>query len=215
VTGGAISAAREEVLGRVRTALGRNTKEMQALPAYRRIISLGEGGRLELLAQRLADYKTEVVRVVASELTGAIAAVAPGARLGVPPGLSPQWRTDACVDDCDLSVLELDALDGALTGCTVAIAETGTLVLAGGLQEGRRALTLVPDLHICVVEPKQVVETVPQAFDRLAPFATRPLTFISGPSATSDIELRRVEGVHGPRRLVVLITTDGALSSWA
>ena len=107
-----------------------------------------------------------------------------------------------------MSPQELDALDGVLTGCTVAIAETGTLVLSGGPGEGRRALTLVPDLHVCVVQGAQVVETVPEAFDVLRDAATRPLTFVSGPSATSDIELKRVEGVHGPRRLVVVIVEE-------
>src|SRR5439155_17716058 len=107
-----------------------------------------------------------------------------------------------------LSPLELDARDGVLTGCTVAIAETGTLVLPGGPTEGRRALTLVPDLHICVVGADQIVETVPQAFAALRGLERRPLTFVSGPSATSDIELKRVEGVHGPRTLVVLIVEE-------
>jgi len=100
--------------------------------------------------------------------------------------------------------------DGVVTGCTLAIAETGTLVLSGGPSEGRRALTLVPDLHLCVVRSGQIVETVPQAFDALKEFAVRPLTFVSGPSATSDIELERVEGVHGPRNLVVVIVEEEA-----
>src|SRR5207302_5030261 len=97
---------------------------------------------------------------------------------------------------------ELDGLDGVVTGCTLAIAETGTLVLAAGAAEGRRALTLVPDLHICVVGRDRVVELVPEAFDRLGELVRRerrPLTFVSGPSATSDLELSRVEGGHGPR----------------
>ena len=123
----------------------------------------------------------------------------------MPPGLPAEWRPAGAVEDHGLSPQELDALDGVLTGCTVAIAETGTFVLAGGPREGRRALTLVPDLHVCVVLAEQVVETVPQAFDALRDVARRPLTFVSGPSATSDIELQRVEGVHGPRNLVVLI----------
>jgi L-lactate dehydrogenase complex protein LldG len=128
-------------------------------------------------------------------------------RLGVPPGLRAEWRPFALsvIEDAGLSARELDGLDGVLTACTVAIAETGTLVLAAGPEEGRRALTLVPDLHICVVHESQVVDTVPAAFAQLGPLARRPLTLVSGPSATSDIELSRVEGVHGPRTLVILI----------
>jgi L-lactate dehydrogenase complex protein LldG len=108
-------------------------------------------------------------------------------------------------EDHGLDAHELDGLDGVLTGCTVAIAETGTLVLADGVTEGRRALTLVPDLHICVVRTDQVVETVPEAFAALRGLERRPLTFVSGPSATSDIELSRVRGVHGPRTLEVIV----------
>ncbi len=101
----------------------------------------------------------------------------------------------------------LSELDGALTGCALGIALTGTIVLDAGERQGRRALTLLPDLHICVIDEEQIVEGVPAAFERLAPAAQsgRPLTFISGPSATSDIELKRVEGVHGPRRLEIVI----------
>ena len=111
------------------------------------------------------------------------------------------------VEDDGLSVRELDELDGALTGCAVAIAETGTFVLDGGSGQGRRALTLVPDLHICVVREDQVVGLVPEAVGKLedAVRTGRPLTFVSGPSATSDIELDRVEGVHGPRVLHVVL----------
>jgi L-lactate dehydrogenase complex protein LldG len=101
-------------------------------------------------------------------------------------------------------------MDGVITGCTVAIAETGTIVLSGAAHEGRRAITLVPDLHICVVDEAQIVELVPEAFARLADLGmqTRSITLISGPSATSDIELSRVEGVHGPRDLVVLVRAE-------
>jgi L-lactate dehydrogenase complex protein LldG len=132
---------------------------------------------------------------------------APGApRLGAPAGLPRMWRADGVelVEDRGLSAQELDALDGALTGCALAIAETGTIVLDGGGRSGRRALTLVPDLYVCVVERDQVVATVPDAI-RALDGARGPFTFVSGPSATSDIELDRVEGVHGPRRLEVLL----------
>ena len=107
------------------------------------------------------------------------------------------------VPDDGLSGAELDAVDGALTGCTLAIADTGTIVLDCGPTQGRRALTLIPDLHLCVVFADTVVGTVPEAFDRIS--VERPVTFVSGPSATSDIELSRVRGVHGPRNLVVIV----------
>jgi L-lactate dehydrogenase complex protein LldG len=112
------------------------------------------------------------------------------------------------VQDDGLDPGELDRLDGVLTGCTIAIAETGTIVLVAGPVDGSRALTLVPDLHVCIVREAQVVELVPEAMAALAPHATAPITFVSGPSATSDIELSRVEGVHGPRDLVVLVTKE-------
>ena len=130
-------------------------------------------------------------------------------RLVVPAGLPPAWRSDGLelVDDHGLSTRELDGVDGAVTGCTVAVAETGTIVLTAGPREGRRALTLVPDLHVCVVQEAQIVELLPEALALLAAngLEGRPITFVSGPSATSDIELSRVEGVHGPRSLVVLV----------
>ncbi|HEV2590268.1 MAG TPA: LUD domain-containing protein [Gaiellaceae bacterium] len=144
-----------------------------------------------------------------SEVQHAIDELAPG-RVGVPLGLPAAWRPTDAVEDHNLTPKQLDALDGVVTGCTLAIAETGTLVLSGGPTEGRRALTLVPDLHLCVVRSTQIVETVPQAFAALEALARRPLTFVSGPSATSDIELQRVEGVHGPRNLIVMIIEEEA-----
>jgi L-lactate dehydrogenase complex protein LldG len=197
-----VSAAREEVLARAREAIGRSPAPEPALRAYRRAGARGPSERVDLLAERLADYRAEVRRV--SEVRPILDEIASG-RIGVPPRLPAEWRPTGAVEDDGLSPDELDALDGVLTGCTVAIAETGTLVLAGGPAEGRRALTLVPDRHVCVVRADQVVETVPEAFDALRGLERRPLTFVSGPSATSDIELKRVEGVHGPRRLVVVI----------
>ena len=172
-----------------------------------------------LFAERVAEYRATVHRVGGTdvgpggtdvgETVRRIAEEAGARRIGVPPDLPEEWRPDGLelVADDGLSVQELDELDGALTGCAVAIAETGTFVLDGGAGQGRRALTLVPDLHICVVREDQVVGLVPQAVRELeeAVRAGRPLTFVSGPSATSDIELDRVEGVHGPRVLHVVL----------
>jgi L-lactate dehydrogenase complex protein LldG len=132
-------------------------------------------------------------------------------RLVVPEGLPDAWRPPGIelIADEGLTPNELDSLDGAMSGCAVAIAETGTIVLDGGPAQGRRAITLIPDYYLCVVTADQIVDLVPEAVDRLAPAAANglPLTLVSGPSATSDIELNRVEGVHGPRTLDVVIIT--------
>ena len=204
-----MSAAREEILRRVRAATAGSPPADPVVREYRRA---GGGAPVELFAERVADYRAEILLTApgAIKVRAAIerALAAHGAvRIGVPPGLPPEWRpaTVDVVEDDGLSPRELDALDGVVTGCTVGIAETGTIVLAAGPAEGRRALTLVPDLHVCVVREEQIVELVPEAFAALAAYSRRPLTFVSGPSATSDIELSRVEGVHGPRRLVVVI----------
>jgi L-lactate dehydrogenase complex protein LldG len=199
-----VNAARDEVLARVREALSDRATSPAVVRTYARAGARTRVERIALLTERLGDYRADVRRLPEREIAAAI----PGGRIGLPTGLPAVWRPAGAVEDDGLSPSELDALDGVLTGCTVAIAETGTLVLAGGPAEGRRALTLVPDLHVCVVRAEQVVETVPEAFDALRGLERRPLTFVSGPSATSDIELQRVEGVHGPRRLVVLIVED-------
>lgn len=202
-----MSAAREAILASVRRATAGSAAPEAVARTYRRAGERSAQERIDLLSERLADYRATVCRVAPSGLRAAIEEVAPG-RFGIAPGLPLELRPSGAVEDHGLSPQELDVLDGVLTGCTVAIAETGTLVLSGGPAEGRRALTLVPDLHVCVVHAAQVVETVPEAFDALRDAATRPLTFVSGPSATSDIELQRVEGVHGPRRLVVVIVEE-------
>jgi L-lactate dehydrogenase complex protein LldG len=209
-------SARDEILTSVRAAIADGARTEPVARAYRRGGETGGARLVELLCDRLVDYKAEVHRVAERGLPAAIADACAAhyvSRLGVPPGLRDEWRPGdvSAIEDRGLSPRELDGLDGVLTACTLAIAETGTLVLAAGPEEGRRALTLVPDLHICVVREDQVVDTVPAAFDQLAALAHRPLTLVSGPSATSDIELSRVEGVHGPRRLVVLVA--GQLST--
>ncbi len=156
-------------------------------------------------ATGVGEYKADVRRT--SDAAAEIAAgVSDARRIVVPAGLPAAWRPDGCIEDTGLSPHELDAVDGVVTGCTVAIAETGTIILTAAPQEGRRAITLVPDLHVCIVEASQIVELVPEAIERLSGADRRPLTMISGPSATSDIELNRVEGVHGPRTLVVIVT---------
>ena len=198
-----LTAARDEILARIRAV--ERTPPPALDRGYRRAGSRSHASKVKLFAERVADYRADV-HVVAS-VSDAAASVCRG-RVGVPPGLPAPWRPSnvEIVEDHGLSARELDALDGVLTGCTVAIAETGTIVLSGGETEGRRALSLVPDLHVCVVCTRQIVELVPEALAAVDP--RRPLTLVSGPSATSDIELSRVEGVHGPRTLVVLIVNE-------
>ena len=202
-------SAREEVLGRVRSALAGPRRDVEVPRGYRR--GGGESGTVERFADRVAEYRASVGRGEGEvpAVLGRACREAGAHRLVTPPGLPAGWRPEGVelVEDDGLGAHELDAFDGALTGCAAAIAETGTIVLDGGPGQGRRALTLVPDLHLCVVEESQVVGLVPEAVERLAPSVRegRPLTFVSGPSATSDIELNRVEGVHGPRTLHVVI----------
>ncbi len=180
---------------------------------YERAGRLPRADLLDLFAERLRDYHATVQRCGASDVASAVGGACAELglrRLAVPPAIPPAWRADGVelIEDHGLGASELDAIDGALTGCAVAIAQTGTLALDGQGACGRRMLTLVPDHHICVVTAEHVVETVPEAFARLAPAVRErglPITLISGPSASSDIELTRVEGVHGPRNLLVLI----------
>jgi len=164
---------------------------------------------LDLFEERLREYQAGVHRCTAEELASVVAdvlrRVAPSGPLAVPPGLPREWLGAREVLADEASTDALDAAVGAVTTCVVAVAETGTIVLDAGPGQGRRALSLVPDLHVCVVRAEQVVQTVPEAVRLLDP--RRPLTWISGPSATSDIELSRVEGVHGPRTLEVIVVS--------
>jgi L-lactate dehydrogenase complex protein LldG len=205
-----VNEARDEILARTRAAIREGTSPGPVARAYRTTGVLDDRGRVMLLAERLLDYRARVEHTTAAALRDLLEEIARGGRIGVPRGLPETWRPPNSVEDDGLSTHELDALDGVVTGCTVAIAETGTLVLAGGEREGRRALTLVPDVHICVVRTDQIVETVPEAFAALLGREHRPVTLVSGPSATSDIELERVEGVHGPRTLIVVIVKEAS-----
>jgi L-lactate dehydrogenase complex protein LldG len=205
--------AREEVLGRIRTALGPD----RAAPAeVRRDYRLADGRApgdstlLDLLTDRLVDYKATVLRCAPSEVGGTVAPALrtslgdhAAADVVVAPGLPADWRPDGATEDDGRPPVALAQYAATVTGVSVAIAETGTLVLDGSPLCGRRALSLLPDCLVCVVEAAQVVGSVPEGLSRLDPLA--PLTMISGPSATSDIELQRVEGVHGPRTLIVVL----------
>ena len=215
-----MTSAREEILERIRAA----TRDVPADEApgdvavergYRRRDESPRPELLDRLAERVADYRATVHRVSRAEVSQRVAeaCAARGAkRMVVPVDLPPEWRQSSgdvqFVDDRELSHDELDGMDGVLTGCALGIAETGTIVLDGGARQGRRAITLLPDYHLCVVEEDQVVGLMPEAIAKLGQTVRaepRPVTFVSGPSATSDIELSRVEGVHGPRTLEVLI----------
>lgn len=207
--------ARGTILGRIQAALA-DRPPAAAIPRdYER--ALPPGTQIgELFVERVSDYRATVHRTTAATLSATIATVlaARGAtRLAVPAGVPDAWLAAAQVervaDDPPLTHPDLDQLDGVVTGCALAIAETGTIVLDGGPDQGRRILSLLPDLHVCVVMADQVVGSVPEALARLDP--AKPQTWISGPSATSDIELQRVEGVHGPRLLDVVFV-DGESS---
>lgn len=210
------------MLTRIRTALGDARGASVDVP--RDYLTAGTGSadlidtaaRLDLLAMRLADYGAVVHRCTVGGVAGSVAAAATEHgidRLIAPGGVPAEWlrelgdQVEILRDTGATGVTDLDRVDAVLTGCAVAIAETGTLVLDGSPRCGRRAVSLVPDRHLCVVAVEDVVGSVPSALPRLDPGA--PQTWISGPSATSDIELSRVEGVHGPRNLeVILIGSD-------
>jgi L-lactate dehydrogenase complex protein LldG len=213
--------AREEVLARIaaahRTAPPPDLRYEDITREYRTTSDSSAEALTELLIDRLVDYRALVRQCGADDLCAEIAN-ALGDRSAqtvvAPTGLNPSWTrgfsgsvlTDGISTDDQLSVSELDGVDGVITSCAVAIAETGTLILDGSPGQGRRVITLIPDYHLCIVFLEQIVPDVPQALARLE--ATRPLTMISGPSATSDIELNRVEGVHGPRTLEVIIVRN-------
>jgi L-lactate dehydrogenase complex protein LldG len=213
--------ARQEILRRIREAL-QDVPAMEQPAAiavartYRQSGTTEHGELIERFIERISDYKVKVRRVEAWELSQVIArtCVERGVqRLVVPTDLPLNWvpaQLELLRDEPLLSNEQLDTSDGVLTGCALGIAQTGTIVLDGGLAQGRRVLSLLPDYHLCVIGEEQIVDLVPEAITRLSESVRRhhnPLTFISGPSATSDIELNRVEGVHGPRTLEVLLVS--------
>jgi L-lactate dehydrogenase complex protein LldG len=204
-------SARDEVLGRIRTALGERRPAPEIVRDYRTADDRPADVLRDVLVDRLEDYKATVLRCGAGDVAATVAAALDrGLGAGwaaqdvvVAPGLPGDWRPDGTTEDDGRPATDLVAFAAAVTGVAVAIAETGTLVLDGSPASGRRALSLLPDCLVCVVTADQIVGGVPEGLARLDPVT--PLTLISGPSATSDIELERVEGVHGPRTLVVVL----------
>jgi len=213
-------SARDDVLARIRSALGDAPAAPEAPREYRRSTGQQAGGAAVIarFTDRLADYGARVRTATSDQLGAELATALEGEPSAVvPPGLPASWRTTVESTVADVRVdgepgplvpAELDAIAVVVTACRAAIAETGTLVLDGEPDQGRRAITLVPDHHVVVVFAEQVVASVPEALALLDP--ARPLTLVSGPSATSDIEFQRVQGVHGPRRLDVVIVVDSA-----
>ncbi|MBM9440958.1 LUD domain-containing protein, partial [Streptomyces bryophytorum] len=215
--------SRSEVLRRIRAALGdrpgadpRPAPDPAAIPRTYLAVHADRTPeqRTDLLAENLADYRAHVHRCTTDSLAPTLARLLADhhSRTAViPPGLPHHWLTsitgtEILDDEPPLTARQLDTVDSVITGCALAIAETGTLVLDTGPDQGRRILSLVPDHHICIVHaPEQIVDSLPHALPRLDP--RKPLTWISGPSATSDIELDRVEGVHGPRTLDVILVS--------
>jgi L-lactate dehydrogenase complex protein LldG len=211
------NAAREEVLRRIRAAKGGIASPADARVGwnaiereYRREAARSREAMLELLVDRLQDYDARVVQAVHVDVRTAATAMLKdrkAMRMVVPRGLAAEWLPAGVgfVVDDGLPADELDGVDGVMTGATLAIAETGTVVLQNVVGQGRRAVTLVPDYHLCVVRVEDVVETVPEAMARLQATAGLATTFVSGPSATADIEMTRIKGVHGPRFLDVIL----------
>jgi len=206
---GKAMSAKNEILRNIRQAKAKI--DVPAAPReYRRTLNLDPEARLELFTDRLNDYNATVYRSTEAEIAQTVAQAleARGKQsLIIPPGLSRTWLPPgfAFIPDNGLEYQAIDASEGALTACTAAIAFTGTIILSHGPEEGRRAISLIPDYHLCVVRATQLVDTVPEGIRALADYRTRPLTTISGPSATADIEMIRVKGVHGPRFLDVII----------
>lgn len=216
--------SRDTILARIRTSIRKSQSaiEQPAPPIernYRHTGALSPEERLALFTERLREYEARVTPVDPSRISEAVEHIihesAPKAQIPQPPawiaadGFPAAWlpNSESARWAAQSTVKDLDQCAGIITTCTVGIALTGTIVLQHGPGEGRRQTSLLPDRHLCIIQASQVVETVPEAFERLADAATRPITFISGPSATADIEMTRIRGVHGPRQLEVILVT--------
>ncbi len=210
--------AREQILTRIRNAVkgSSNRCESEKTAAlYQKTGARTTNEMLELFVERLREYDAQVLTVQPDRVAATVGEVLRAEMSHALPyvvadGFPAAWLAEcpAVLPENEVSVEELNRCAGVVTGCTAGIAVTGTLVLQHGAGEGRRRTTLVPDRHLCVVRSSQVVETVPEAFARLADAATKPTTFISGPSATADIEMTRIRGVHGPRQLTVILVLE-------
>lgn len=210
-----MGSAREEILGRIRSAVG--PPDSSALDdwssisrEYRRAGELDPEGRLKLLEDRLRDYDAGVYHCRPDgvrEVLERILAERGKRLMALPSGFPLEWLPQSVhfVEDTRGSVAEIDRCEGVLTTATLAIALTGTIVLQDTAGQGRRAVTLLPDYHVCVVLARNVVETVPEAMRLLGETSRLATTFFSGPSATADIEMTRIKGVHGPRFVDVLL----------
>ena len=214
--GGTNTAAKADILARIRAAVdGADQVDLPAAPSDP-LSAVSASAALATFRDRIEDYRATIEQVSTAELAGAVANACRShgvTNLLISAGVPADWcagldaaGVEQVADSDDLSATDLDQLSGVLSAAAVAVAETGTIVLDGGPGQGRRIASLVPDVHICVVRADQLVAGVPAAVARLT--GTNPLTWISGGSATSDIELNRVEGVHGPRTLHVLVTED-------
>ena len=202
--------ARDDILAAIRAARPLQDAPVPENYGYRRSLDLSRDALAARLSGRLLDYGVSVTHI---PTISALPSCAAGlfrqrgrTRIVIPPGLPHAWRPDGMIEDTGLSLMDLNDADGAFTGCLLAVAESGTIVLDGHGPSGRRALTLLPDYHLCVVFTEQIVGLLPEAMPALAHAAANgPVTFFSGPSATADIELDRVQGVHGPRTLDVIL----------
>ena len=210
-----MSSAREEILERIRSS----NRVAKAVPGtsiergYRRAGALSRGDVVALLINRLEDYGAGIFRCDDTSVAETVATALARRQkksLAIPPQFPEEWLPHGIdfIRDQRLSYSELSQCEGALTACTAAIAMTGAILLSHREREGRRALSLIPDYHLCVVSSQQLVETVPEGLARLKEFRCRPITTIAGPSATADIEMIRVKGVHGPRTLDVILVGE-------